>query len=116
MLEKTLVVVVLVLAAACSSGIAGESYTIPAGELSMRYRLSKEDVRSKFDGKRLIVRGYAMIGAEMPGDKECEGLIALDDGNGTSTAPSQILCWFSRKEIANFSRIRGDQQVTSQVP
>lgn len=46
----------------------------------------------------------------MPGRDEYEGLITVEEKDGDGV--SQILCWFSQKEAAEFSRVRGDQYVT----
>lgn len=110
MRKKIFISAVFMISAACQSNLLGLKQTLSAGDLTREYRQSKAGVRSKYDGKEITVRGYVITQAAMPDEDDYEGLITLEESDGEAT--SKILCWFSRREAAEFSKIKGDQYVT----
>ncbi len=87
---------------------------VSAGELTKEYEKSKESVRSKYDGKEIVVRGYAMFTATMVERDSLMteaggGLISLTEKDLDSEL---VKCWFGKADAPEFSKIKGDQFVT----
>ena len=107
---KSFVLTVLVISSACASGLPLEGQTLTAGDLAIQYKHSKAEVRNKYDGRTITVRGYVMFEAVMPRVDEYEGLINVADKD--TNGASQILCWFTREEAEEFSSVKARQYVT----
>lgn len=83
--------------------------TISAETLADKYSVSVEAARREFDGKELVVKGYASNFAVMPRDDESEGMILLNSGKKDA---HEVQCWFSRYEAAEFADYAVGQPLT----
>ncbi len=83
--------------------------TMNAGTLAEKYSVSVEAARREFDGKELVVKGYASSLAVMPKDDESEGMILLNSGKKDA---QDIQCWFSRYEAAEFAGVANGRPIT----
>jgi len=110
MTKSLLVAFVLLACAACQIACFGSSKPVAAGALSDEYERSTVSVRSKYDGKEIFVRGYAMNPATMPQPDADQGLVFLQEKESQSV--SKVICWFSREQATEFSKIKGDQYLT----
>ena len=94
---------------ACQSASSEPTSAIAVGPLIEQYEKSSLKVRSAYDGKEITVRGYTNSPAVMPGDKD-QGSVMLHD---ESVQPGRaVICWFSRGQITEFSKVTGRQFVT----
>lgn len=94
----------------CKPASLGSSTPVSAGLLSEEYERSSAAVRGKYDGKEIIVSGYAMIAAKLPESGDDQGSVLLaEKGRNTSR---QVACWFSRDQAGQFSQIKGEQRIT----
>jgi hypothetical protein len=109
MLKPLLITVFVTISLACQTTLSGPQQTLSAGNLAKEYGRSKADVRSKYDGKEITIRGYVITKAAMPAADHLEGMVTLDE---TDDGSAKILCRFTGKEAAGFSKIKGDQYVT----
>lgn len=109
MLKTIVISTIAILAAACQSLSPAFQQTLSAGDLTAEYVRSKADVRQKYDGKEVSVRGYAPVQASMPRDDEYEGLLRLEEEKNFSL---QVLCRFTRNEASKFAAIKGGEYVT----
>lgn len=98
------------ISAACQNNSSDSPQTVSAGDLTKQYEKSNASDRNMYNGKEIIVRGYARRAAAMPKDSDNEGQLSLEEKGGASVR--QVTCWFSRKEAAKFEQIKGDQYVT----
>ena len=83
--------------------------TITAETLAEKYRISVEAARREFDGKELLVEGYVIKAADEPKNDEGEGLILLGSEKKVNT---QVQCWFTRYEAAEFGSIGPGGSIT----
>jgi hypothetical protein len=83
---------------------------VSARTLADEYERSSAAVRSKYDGKEIIVRGYTLIAAAMPREGDDQGSILLEEKERGPTRP--VACWFSKDQAEQFSKIKGGQYVT----
>jgi putative nucleic acid binding protein len=110
-MTKSLVVPFVLLAcAACQIASPGSSKPVAAGALSAEYQRSIGSVRNKYDGREILVRGYAKNPATMPQPDADQGLVFLQEKESQSV--SKVICWFSREQAPEFSKIKGDQFLT----
>jgi hypothetical protein len=110
MTKSFLVPFVLLVCVACKTTSLGSAKPISAGALTEDYARSAAAVRSKYDGKEIIVRGYAAQSATMPDVNADQGLVSLEEKESRSGA--KVACWFSKEQAPEFSRITGDQYLT----
>jgi len=110
MTKSLLVPLVLLACAACQIASLGSSKPVAAGALSAEYQRSTLSVRNKYDGKEVIVWGYVLNPATMPQSDNDQGLVFLEEKGSQSV--SKVICWFSREQATEFSRIKGDQYLT----
>jgi hypothetical protein len=110
MSKSLLVPFVLLAFAACQTASIGFPKPVAAGALSDEYQKSTASARSKYDGKEIIVRGYAVNPATLPQPDDDQGLIFLEEKESQSV--SKVICWFSREQATEFSKIKGDQYLT----
>ena len=95
---------------ACQSASSGSQQPVSARTLAEEYEQSSAAVRSKYDGKEIIVSGYAMIAAKLPQSGDDQGSVLLEEkGRNTSR---QVACWFSKDQAEQFSKIKGEQYIT----
>lgn len=97
-----------VLSLACS---AGESNALPVNVLVREYEDSRAEVRRKYDGQEITVRGYTSEAAIMPqpGDDD-QGLVLLEEKDRKPV--QQVACWFSKDQAEQFSTISSGQFIT----
>lgn len=94
---------------ACQSASSGPN-SVSAGDLADAYQKSSTGVRSRYDGKEVIVRGYTAIPATMPSPGADQGSVLLEEKGRDPIG--QVTCWFSNDQAAQFSRIKGGQYLT----
>jgi len=107
MTKSLLVSFVLVACAACQTAALGPAKWVSAGALSDDYQRSTTGVRSRYDGKEIIVWGYASKPAMMPQLNADQGSVFLEDKESQSV--SKVACWFSKEQATEFSKITGGQ-------
>lgn len=107
---KILVLLSLTMLTACQSASSGAQKAVSAGALSEEYERSSAAVRSKYDGKEIIVRGYAVTVATMPQAGDDQGSVLLEENEPTQTR--QVACWFSKDQAEQFSNIKAGQYIT----
>ena len=100
----------LTMAFACDYG--GPGGAISAGDLVNAYERSSADVRSRYEGKEITVRGKAMLQSSLLEANYTEGLIAVKDDGGQIRG--HVNCWFSQNNAANFANISENQSVVVQ--
>jgi hypothetical protein len=110
MSKKIFALMVLTISTACHRDLSNSQQPLSAGDLTKQYDISKTNVRSMYNGKEIVVRGYVTGTAAMPNVGDNEGQIALDEKGTVSVR--QVTCWFSKNDAAEFSKIKGDQYVT----
>jgi len=110
MSKSLLAPLVLIASAACQIASFGSAKPVAAGALSDEYQRSTTNVRSRYDGKEIIVRGYAPNPPTMPRPDADQGLVFLEDKDSQSV--SAVICWFSREQATEFSKIKGNQYLT----
>ena len=67
-------------------------------------------MRSKYDGREIIVRGYAALAAATPKPGDNQGSVLLEEKDLKLTR--QVACWFSTDQAEQFSKIKGDEYIT----
>jgi hypothetical protein len=95
---------------ACQPASPREPSSVSARTLADEYERSSAAVRSKYDGKEIIVRGYTVIAATMPQPGADQGSVVLEEKEAKPTR--QVACWFSQDQAEQFSKIEGGQYVT----
>ncbi len=88
---------------ACQSLSSVPMATLTAEELANQYAVAGESVRTKFDGKEIVVRGFALAAATLPSREEYEGSISLGGNGGPDD--TQVVCWFGQKEAREFAEV-----------
>jgi hypothetical protein len=110
-MRKTLVVVFgLSMAMACQKAWSDSPKQVSAGALDEQYQRSSAEVRSKYDGKEISVRGYVSAAPTIPGPGDDQGSVSLEEEGRQPLR--QVTCWFSKDQAAEFSKIRGAQYIT----
>jgi len=115
MMEKSkwkdlLVLMSLLTCTSCQQVSSREDLPVSALSLAEEYERSSTAVRSKYDGKEIMVRGYSAIAATMPRSIEDQGSLLLAEKD--SNLAQRIACWFSKDQNDRFSKIRPGQYVT----
>ena len=105
-----LVLLSLTMLTACQAASSREPLPVSAGSLAEEYERSSAAVRSKYDGKEIIVRGYTLTAATMPHEDHDQGSVWLEEKG--RNASRQVACWFSRDQADQFSKIKGAQYIT----
>lgn len=72
----------------CQIASSGSSTPLSASVLSEEYERSSAAVRSKFDGKEIMVRGYAAKAPTMPRTVDDQGSILMEERSPISTDKS----------------------------
>ncbi len=95
----------------CQPASLGSTKPISVRTLAEEYQQSSTDVRTKYDGKEITVRGYTAEAAIMPqpGDDD-EGLVLLEEKDRKPA--QQVACWFSRDQAEQFSTTKSGQFIT----
>lgn len=110
MAKSLLVSFVLIVCAACQTASLGRANPVSAGALTAEYERSTADVRNRYDGKEIVVRGYTVKPATMPQPDADQGLVLLEEEERQSV--SKVTCWFSKEQATEFSKITGGQYLT----
>ena len=109
-IKSILVLLGLTMLTGCQPASSRAPLSISAHTLAAEYERSSAAVRSKYDGKEIIVRGYTAIAATMPRSIEDQGSLLLTEKD--RNLAQQIACWFSKDQNDSFSKIRAGQYVT----
>lgn len=106
-----LVMVSLLMWMSCQPASLGSPKPFSVRTLAEEYKRSSTDVRTKYDGKEITVRGYTAEAAIMPqpGDDD-QGLILLEEKDRKPA--QQVACWFSKDQAEQFSTIKSGQFIT----
>lgn len=110
MWKSFLVWLSLTILTACQSASSSAPKPVSAGNLTEEYQRSSAAVRSKYDGKEITVRGYALLAARMPQPGDDQGSVSLKEKG--REAVRQVTCWFSNGQAAEFSKIKGGEYIT----
>jgi hypothetical protein len=108
--KSLLVLLSLLILTACQNAASRSPEPLSAGALTEEYERSSAAVRSKYDGKEIIVRGYSLTAAAMPHEGHDQGSVWLEEKG--RNASRQVACWFSRDQAEQFSQIKGAQYIT----
>jgi hypothetical protein len=109
-LRLAFVLLSLTMLTACQNASSREPSSVSARTLADEYERSSAAVRSKYDGKEIIVRGYTLTAATLPHEGHDQGSVWLEEKG--RNAPRQVACWFSRDQEDQFSKIKGTQYIT----
>ncbi len=109
-LRLAFVLLSLTMLTACQNASSRSPEPLSAAALSEEYERSSASVRSKYDGKEIIVRGYTLTAATLPHEGHDQGSVWLEEEE--RNASRQVACWFSRDQAAQFSQIKGAQYIT----
>jgi hypothetical protein len=108
--KSIFVLLSLTMLTACQNASSRSQEPLSAGSLAEEYERSNASVRSKYDGKEIIVRGYTITVATMPHEGHDQGSVWLEEKG--RNAARQVACWFSRDQAEQFSQIKGEQYIT----
>ena len=100
----------LAILTSCQPASSQEPSSVSARTLADEYERSSASVRSKYDGKEIIVSGYAMIAATMPREGDDQGSVLLEEKD--LKLARQVSCWFSKDQAEQFAKIKGGQYIT----
>ena len=95
---------------ACQAASSREPASVSARTLAEEYEQSSAAVRSKYDGKEIAVRGYAVIAATMPPGGDDQGSVRLEEKGGYPVR--KVTCWFSKDQAEQFSKIEAVNYIT----
>ncbi len=110
-LLTTLALVSFVFLTGCrSQSTTVASPALPVNTLVREYEESRAEVRRKYDGHEITVRGYASSAPTMPRNSADQGSVMLEE-NGIKQ-PRHVACWFSKDQSEQFSQVRGNQYLT----
>jgi len=108
---KSLVIVgVSLLLLNCHRSGSQMNGTVSAHSLAAEYERSGAEVRSRYDGTEITIRGYAELPAVMPVPGADQGSVLLEDKGLKSDR--RVVCWFSTEQSETFSKIQGEQYIT----
>ena len=93
----------------CQPASLGSPKPISVLNLADEYQQSSTDVRAKYDGKEITVRGYTAEDAIMPDDDD-QGLVLLEEKDRKPA--QQVACWFSKDQADQFSTTKSGQLIT----
>lgn len=94
----------------CQSAPSGSSLPIAVGALSHEYQKSRAVVRGRYDGKEITIRGFAAAAPTMPREGAEQGAVSLAEKD---VQPREaVTCWFTREQLAEFSKVKGGQHLT----
>ena len=94
----------------CHLSLPSATEPLLARNLAEAYERSSAAVRTQYDGKEIIVRGYVELAAVMPQAESDQGSVQLEDKQSKSIR--RVVCWFSKEQSESFSKVKGDQYVT----
>ncbi len=108
--KRLVILLGLLMWASCQPASSREPLSVSARTLGDEYERSSAAVRSKYDGKEMIVSGHAVIAAAMPREGDDKGSVLLEEKERGPTR--QVACWFSKDQAEQFSKIKGGQYIT----
>jgi tRNA_anti-like len=100
----------LTILTACQPTSFGSSKPVSARSLAEDYERSSAAVRMKYDGKEIIVRGYASVAPTMPRPGDDQGSVLMEEKETSSAR--RVACWFSKDQAAAFSQVKGGRYIT----
>ena len=109
-MKDALILLSLTMLTACQSALLSGQKPVSAGALTDEYEKSRDAARRKYDGKEIIVRGYALTGANMPPSAAEQGSVRLKEAGRERF--TQVTCWFSQEQAPEFSKVHGSQYLT----
>ena len=109
-LLPTLALVSFVFSTGCRSQTTGAVPELPVQVLVRQYEESIAEVRRKYDGHEITVRGYASSAPTMPRNGADQGSVLLEEKD--MKQPRHVACWFSKHQSEQFSQVRGNQYLT----
>jgi len=109
-IKSLLVLLILTMTTTCQTAALNASPAVSAGALTTEYQRSSADVRSKYDGKEIVVRGYAPLASRVPQPGDDQGSVFLKEKGNDSAL--ELTCWFSKHQTQEFSKIKGEQYIT----
>jgi hypothetical protein len=106
------IVLVLTVAAlgSCQTASSGELKPISAADLTQAYARERADVRRRYDGKEIVVRGYVANSAVMPHGPGGQGSLSIEVRMDEPVP--KVTCWFSDDQQEEFSKLGGGRDVT----
>ncbi len=110
MWKRLVILLGLLMWTSCQPASSREPLSVSARTLADEYQRSTAAVRRKYDGKEIIVSGYAMIAATMPREGNDQGSVLLEEKERGPTR--QVACWFSKDQAEQFAQIKGGQYIT----
>ena len=110
MRQSLVVLFSLTMLTACKTAASRNPASISAGSLAEEYERSSAQARSKYDGKEIIVRGYALTVATMPQPGDDQGSMLL--GENEHPTASRVACWFSKSQAEQFSKVKIGNHIT----
>jgi hypothetical protein len=113
MWKRLVILLGLLVWTSCQPAPSREPLSVSVRTLADEYQRSTAAVRGKYDGKEIIVSGYAMIAATMPREGNDQGSVLLEELEEKAREPTrQVACWFSKDQAEQFSKIKGGQYIT----
>jgi hypothetical protein len=109
-IKSILVSLGLLMLTACQAASWRGPLSISAGALATEYEESNASARAKYDGKEIVVRGFAATAAKMPQAGIDQGSVSLKEK--ASDSALEVTCWFSRDQTQEFSRIKSGEYIT----
>ena len=89
----------------CQPASLGSSKPISVRTLAEEYERSSASVRSKYDGKEIIVSGYVIVAPTLPNGDD-QGSVQLEEKDQRA---GKVVCWFSKDQSEQFSKLKGWQ-------
>jgi tRNA_anti-like len=106
--RSPLVMVSLLASMSCQPASLGSPKPISVRTLAEEYQRSSAAVRSKYDGKEIIVSGYAVIAPTLSNGDD-QGSVQLEEKDQPA---GRVVCWFSKDHAEQFSKLKGGQHIT----
>ena len=100
----------LAILTSCQPASSREPSPVSARTLADDYERSRTSVRSKYDGREIVVKGYTATGATMPKPGDDQGSVLLEEKERASAR--RIACWFSKDQAEQFSKIKAGDYIT----
>ena len=104
------VLLCLAILTSCQPASSQEPSSVSARTLADDYERSSASVRSKYDGKEIVVKGYTATAATLPHEGHDQGSVLLEERERKPARP--IACWFSKDQAEQFAKIKGGQYIT----
>jgi hypothetical protein len=106
--KRLLIRVSLLTCMSCQPASLGSPKPISVRTLVEEYEQSSAAVRTKYDGKEIIVSGYVVIAPTLPVGED-QGSVQLEEKDRSAR---RVVCWFSKDHAEEFSKLKGGQSIT----